>query len=164
MLSEENPWGRTITSSRPRLYTVFYEETKGLLGADGGVCLNRLKGLVGMPDTLYMTAGSHGKSREGVDGADFGKDWPNTLTRHSVRISLKIFPISGLAIDPDLFSAMLHREKKLKSQHSRLLNQHVLSYIRLRVVREFGMPDSVAQVSLFSKSLLIGQGRGRIPR
>jgi len=120
MLSEENPWGRNITTSRPRLYSTFYDETKALLGAEGAVCLSRLKGLVGMPDTLYMTTGSHGKSREAIDGAD-------------------------CAIDPDLFSAMLHREKKLKSQHTRLLNQHVLTYIRLRVVREFGMPDSVAQ-------------------
>lgn len=72
MLSEENPWGRTITTSRPRLYSVFYEETKALLGAEGAVCLSRLKGLVGMPDTLYMTTGSLGKSREAINGADCG--------------------------------------------------------------------------------------------
>jgi len=148
MLSEENPWGRTVATSRPRLYTVFYEETKSLLGAEGAVCLSRIKGLVGMPDTLYMMVGSQGRRHETVEVADLGKAFSINTTY--VYCSFCHIPYSdpfrSTAIDPDLFSAMLHREKKLKSQHSRLLNQHVLTYIRLRVVREFGMPDSVAQV------------------
>ena len=74
MLSEENPWGRTVATSRPRLYSVFYEETKSLLGAEGAVCLSRIKGLVGMPDTLYMMVGSQGRRHETLEGADLGKE------------------------------------------------------------------------------------------
>lgn len=62
-------------------------------------------------------------------------------------------------VDQELLNAMLYREKKLRSAHLRNLSnpisrERATRYIRLRVVREFGYPDYVAEVTafLFTKS------------
>ncbi|CAL8069962.1 unnamed protein product [Orchesella dallaii] len=54
-------------------------------------------------------------------------------------------------VEQELLNAMLYREKKLRSAHLRNLNnpisrERAARYIRLRVVREFGFPDYVAEL------------------
>lgn len=60
--------------------------------------------------------------------------------------------LNFVVVDQELLNAMLYREKKLRSAHLRNLSnpisrERATRYIRLRVVREFGYPDYVAEVS-----------------
>lgn len=62
-------------------------------------------------------------------------------------------------IDQEVLNAMQYREKKLRSAHLRNVNNPIARerasrYIRLRVVREFGYPDYVAEVKYYLRPLI----------
>lgn len=56
-------------------------------------------------------------------------------------------------VDVETLSSMLYRLKKLQSHHrsfNLVSRERATKYLRLRVVREFGFPDYVAEVQLIN--------------
>lgn len=120
---------------RPRLFMPYYEEIKTLLEDTAAsqqidvLRMRRSRHLPDIPDTLYMV------SRLGTNAVD-------TLSA------------SLPAPDPSTMTAMSKREQKLRStpSYQRALSlplssrQEIYRQIRLRVVREFNLPDGVADL------------------
>lgn len=120
---------------RPRLFMPYYEEVKTLL--DDPITsqqidvmrLRRSRHLPDIPDTLYMV------SRLGTNGVD-------------------VVTAALPAPDATTMMTMAKREQKLRSSPScqRALSlplssrQEIYRQIRLRVVREFNLPDGVADL------------------
>lgn len=122
---------------RPRLFMPYYEEVKTLL-EDPATSqqidvfrMRRSRHMPDIPDTLYMV------SRLATDGA------PADVVAASLP-----------APDPNTMMAMSKREQKLRNSPScqRALTlplssrQEISRQIRLRVVREFNIPDGVADL------------------
>ncbi|XP_031617998.1 BTB/POZ domain-containing protein 7 [Contarinia nasturtii] len=122
---------------RPRLFMPYYEEVKTLL-EDPATSqqidvfrMRRSRHMPDIPDTLYMV------SRLGTDGA------PADVVTASLP-----------APDPNTMMAMSKREQKLRGSPGcqRALSlplssrQEISRQIRLRVVREFNLPDGVADL------------------
>lgn len=123
---------------QPRLFMPYYEEVKVLLEDQlvQEVEIMRLRHnryIQDIPDTLYMV-----EEKPRVQGAA------------GVDVLASVLPVP----DPAIMKAMLKRETKLKQAPSsqRALNmplssRHEISrQIRLRVVREFNLPDPVADM------------------
>lgn len=122
---------------RPRLFMPYYEELKTLLEDPATsqqvdiLRMRRSRHLPDIPDTLYMV------SRLGTTGT-------------GVDIPLTQLP----APDPATMAAMAKREQKVRatagSQRAFSLplssRQEINRQIRLRVVREFNLPDGVAEL------------------
>lgn len=120
---------------RPRLFMPYYEELKTLLEGPSTsqqvdiLRMRRSRHLPDIPDTLYMV------SRLGTTGVD-------------------VLSASLPAPEPTTMAAMAKREQKLRaapsSQRAILLplssRQEINRQIRLRVVREFNLPDGVADL------------------
>lgn len=118
---------------RPRLFMPYYEEIKTLLEDPATsqqvdvLRMRRSRHLPDIPDTLYMV------SRLGTTGVD-------------------VLAAALPAPDPTTMTAMSKREQKLRtapsSQRALILplssRQEINRQIRLRVVREFNLPDGVA--------------------
>lgn len=124
---------------RPRLFMPYYEEIKTLLEDPATsqqidiLRLRRSRHLPDIPDTLYMV------SRLGTNGGSAPVD-----------VNTASIP----APDANTMMAMSKREQKLRSSPScqRALSlslssrQEINRQIRLRVVREFNLPDGVADL------------------
>lgn len=123
---------------QPRLFMPYYEEVKVLLEDQlvQEVEIMRLRHnryIQDIPDTLYM-----------VD------EKPRAQGTAGVDVLASVLPVP----DPVIMKAMLKREQKLKQSPSsqRALNMPLSSrheitrQIRLRVVREFNLPDPVADM------------------
>lgn len=120
---------------RPRLFMPYYEELKTLLEGPSTsqqvdiLRMRRNRQIQDIPDTLYMV------SRLGTTGVD-------------------VLSASLPAPEPSTMAAMAKREQKLRaapsSQRAILLplssRQEINRQIRLRVVREFNLPDGVADL------------------
>lgn len=123
---------------RPRLFMPYYEEVKTIL-EDAATSqqidvyrLRRSRHLPDIPDTLYMV------SRLSTDGAPM----------------VDIVTAASLPAPDATMMAMSKRERKLRGSPScqRALSlplssrQEIIRQIRLRVVREFNLPDGVADL------------------
>ncbi|XP_054270388.1 BTB/POZ domain-containing protein 7 [Macrosteles quadrilineatus] len=135
-----NAWVRTSPNSnglfvRPRLFMPYYEEIKALVEDQlvqevELLRLRRVRYIPDIPDTLYMV-----------------QDKPRPL---GVDVLAASIPVP----DSATMTAMLKREQKLRQSPScqralalPLSSRHeVLRQIRLRVVREFNLPDPVADL------------------
>jgi BTB/POZ domain-containing protein 7 len=123
MLADKyNPW----LTTRPRLYTPFYEEARSILRSTCGTEVTTRRGNLRLfiPDTLYMVD-EHQQSQQ------------------------QVFDDQQMVIDPEVLTAMKYREAKLRAANSRALTvsrEAISKYIRLRVVREFGFPDTVTSL------------------
>ncbi|KAB7501424.1 BTB/POZ domain-containing protein 7 [Armadillidium nasatum] len=125
---------------KPRLFTPYAEEIKCVVdehGAGGGVDLVRLQCYVShIPDTLYM-----------VD---------NTPRKHSFCATAPVDVVAAAVPvpDADTVTGMVRRERELVSttvyQRAAALlfadRRQLRRQVRLRVVREFNLPDAVADV------------------
>ncbi|XP_023288554.1 BTB/POZ domain-containing protein 7 isoform X2 [Orussus abietinus] len=123
---------------RPRLFMPYYEEIKALVEEQlvqeaELVRLRRARYIPDIPDTLYM-----------VD------DKPRPMGTVGVDVLAAALPVPDSAI----MSAMLKREQKLRQSPSclraaslPLSSRHEINrQVRLRVVREFNLPDAVADL------------------
>ncbi|XP_063707184.1 BTB/POZ domain-containing protein 7 [Culicoides brevitarsis] len=129
---------------RPRLFMPYYEEVKALLEDHMEshqielLRMRRSRHLPDIPDTLYMVSrlGKKNSSLTGTSGIDIG---------------------NAIAIPPpdaNTLVAMQKREQKLRQSAScqralslPLSSRHEINrQIRLRVVREFNLPDDVADL------------------
>lgn len=128
---------------RPRLFMPYYEEVKALLEDHMEshqielLRMRRSRHLPDIPDTLYMVSRLGKKnSTTGTSGIDIGN-------------AVAIPPP-----DPNTLVAMQKREQKLRQSPScqralslPLSSRHEINrQIRLRVVREFNLPDDVADL------------------
>lgn len=137
-----NAWIRSGKNNglfvQPRLFMPYYEEVKVLvedhLVQEVGVMrVRRLRYIPDIPDTLYM-----------VD------EKPRPMGPAGVDVLASVLPVP----DPAIMNTMLKREQKLRQSPGcqRALNmplssRHEISrQIRLRVVREFNLPDPVADM------------------
>ncbi|XP_066997729.1 BTB/POZ domain-containing protein 7 isoform X2 [Anabrus simplex] len=123
---------------RPRLFMPYYEEIKAQL-EDHMVQevelmrMRRARYIPDIPDTLYMV-----------------EDKPRSLGAAGVDILAAALPVPDVAT----MAAMLKREQKLRQSPSSqraialpLSSRHEINrQIRLRVVREFNLPDAVADL------------------
>jgi len=99
-----------------------------------------------IPDTLYMI--EDGNVAEGCSSQQ-----PNHLGLYPpscyARANEPLKPCD-IVVDPETLTTMQFRLKKLQSAHHRSLNlvsrERATRYLRLRVVREFGFPDYVAEM------------------
>ncbi|XP_022914919.2 BTB/POZ domain-containing protein 7 [Onthophagus taurus] len=123
---------------QPRLFMPYYEEVKVLvedhLVQDGEIMrMRRSRYIPDIPDTLYMV-----------------EDKPRVHGTAGVDVLASSLPVP----DPGIMNAMLKREQKLKQSPicQRALNyplssrHEIYKQIRLRVVREFNLPDPVADM------------------
>lgn len=135
-----NAWVRTSANNnglfvRPRLFMPYYEEIKALLEDQlvqevELLRLRRVRYIPDIPDTLYMV-----------------EDKPRPM---GVDVLAASIPVP----DPGTMAAMLKREQKLRQSPScqRAValplssRQEINRQIRLRVVREFNLPDPVADL------------------
>ncbi|RZF39979.1 hypothetical protein LSTR_LSTR002382 [Laodelphax striatellus] len=138
-------WVRTAPPSglfvRPRLFMPYYEEIKTLLEdrlvqeVELRLRLRRARYIADIPDTLYMVEEKHGGGGGGGAGVD---------------VLASAIP----APDAVTMAAMLKREQKLRRSPGcqraialPLSSRHEINrQIRLRVVREFNLPDQVADL------------------
>ncbi|BES93865.1 BTB POZ domain-containing protein [Nesidiocoris tenuis] len=134
-----NAWVRSTNTGlfvRPRLFMPYYEEIKAqvedqLVGEGELLRLRRARYIPDIPDTLYMVE-EKPRSAPGID------------------IIAQAIPVP----DTNTMSAMLKREQKLRSAPScqraialPLSSRHEINrQLRLRVVREFNLPDAVAHL------------------
>lgn len=125
---------------QPRLFMPYYDEVKVLVEDHlvqevEMMRMRRARYIQDIPDTLYMVEDKprlHGQPPAGVD------------------VLASVLPVP----DPTVMNAMLKREQKLRQSPScqRALNmplssrQEINRQIRLRVVREFNLPDPVADM------------------
>lgn len=129
-----NPWLNSRLSPRPRLFNPYYEEIKSIVeeqmvGEGEIMRLRRSRYIPDIPDTLYMVE-------------------ERPPRHHNIDILAHAIPVP----DVSTMSAMLKRECKLRQSPScqRALalplssRQDINRQIRLRVVREFNLPDPVA--------------------
>lgn len=134
-----NAWIRTGKNNglfvQPRLFMPYYDEVKVLVEEQlvqevEMLRLRRARYIQDIPDTLYMV-----------------EDKPRV---HGVDVLASALPVP----DPAIMNSMLMREQKLRQSPScqRALNMPLSSrheinrQIRLRVVREFNLPDPVADM------------------
>ncbi|KAL7289282.1 hypothetical protein TKK_0017216 [Trichogramma kaykai] len=123
---------------RPRLFMPYYEEIKGLVEEQMVqeqelIRLRRARYIPDIPDTLYM-----------VD------EKPRVMGAAGVDVLAAALPVP----DSATMSAMLKREQKLRQSPScqraislPLSSRHEINrQLRLRVVREFNLPDAVADL------------------
>lgn len=123
---------------QPRLFIPYYDEVKVLVEDQlvqevEMMRLRRARYMQDIPDTLYMV--EEKPRRQGPAGVD---------------VLASVLPVP----DPTVMNAMLKREQKLRQSPScqRALNMPLSSrheinrQIRLRVVREFNLPDPVADM------------------
>uniref|UniRef100_A0A224XBH5 Putative btb/poz domain-containing protein 7 isoform x1 n=1 Tax=Panstrongylus lignarius TaxID=156445 RepID=A0A224XBH5_9HEMI len=117
---------------RPRLFMPYYEEIKAQVEESGDGDLLRIRRpryIPDIPDTLYMV---------------------DEKPRHAIDIIAQAIPVPDCAT----MSAMLKREQKLRQSPScqramalPLSSRHEINrQLRLRVVREFNLPDPVAHL------------------
>uniref|UniRef100_A0A0K8SQ25 BTB domain-containing protein n=1 Tax=Lygus hesperus TaxID=30085 RepID=A0A0K8SQ25_LYGHE len=134
-----NAWVRSTNTGlfvRPRLFMPYYEEIKAqvedqLVGEGELMRLRRARYIPDIPDTLYMVE-EKPRPAPGID------------------IIAQAIPVP----DSNTMSAMLKREQKLRSAPScqraialPLSSRHEINrQLRLRVVREFNLPDAVAHL------------------
>lgn len=129
-----NPWLNSRLSPRPRLFNPYYEEVKSIVeeqmvGEGEIMRLRRSRYIPDIPDTLYMVE-------------------ERPPRQQSIDILAHAIPVP----DVTTMSGMLKRECKLRQSPScqRALalplssRQDINRQIRLRVVREFNLPDPVA--------------------
>lgn len=143
---------------RPRLFMPYYEEIKTLLEDRIAsqqmdiLRMRRSRHLPDIPDTLYMvsrlgTTGGVGANGGGGGGAGSGGIG-------GLSSGLDIVAVALPAPDPNTMISMTKREQKLRRSPScqRALTLPLSSrpeinrQIRLRVVREFNLPDAVADL------------------
>ncbi|KAL4237497.1 BTB/POZ domain-containing protein 7 [Mactra antiquata] len=131
----------------PRLFTPYYEEVKSLLeerlasGHEHDLTRVRPIQMSSIPDTLYMVEDPHYIQQ-------FMSYNPSPL--QSIDIVSGTIPVPG----SDTLRLMVQHEQELQSlpQVQRAFNQSyvdrhsVMEQIQLRVVREFGWPDSTVKV------------------
>uniref|UniRef100_A0A1A9Z0E9 BTB domain-containing protein n=1 Tax=Glossina pallidipes TaxID=7398 RepID=A0A1A9Z0E9_GLOPL len=146
---------------RPRLFMPYFEEVKALLEdrmtsshhqADL-MRMRRSRQMPDIPDTLYMVSRMNATANSGVGGGGVG-----TAGGDSVDILAAAATIPPP--DTQTLAAMLKREHKLRQSpmcqralHLPLSSKHEIDrQIRLRVVREFNLPDAVSD--LLETSLL----------
>lgn len=123
---------------RPRLFMPYYEEIKVLVEDQlveevELLRMRRARYMQDIPDTLYMV-----------------EDKPRVHGTAGVDVLAAALPVP----DPAIMNAMLKREQKLRQSPScqRAINMPLSSrheinrQIRLRVVREFNLPDPVADM------------------
>ncbi|KAK5639289.1 hypothetical protein RI129_011781 [Pyrocoelia pectoralis] len=123
---------------RPRLFMPYYEEIKVLVEDQlveevELLRMRRARYMQDIPDTLYMV-----------------EDKPRVHGAAGVDVLAAALPVP----DPAIMKAMLKREQKLRQSPScqRAINMPLSSrhdinrQIRLRVVREFNLPDPVAEM------------------
>lgn len=137
-----NAWIRTGKNNglfvRPRLFMPYYEEVKVLLEDQliqevEMLRIRRARYMQDIPDTLYMV-----------------EDKPRIHGTAGVDVLAAALPVPDVAT----MSAMLKREQKLRQSPScqraialQLSSRHEINrQIRLRVVREFNLPDQVANM------------------
>lgn len=137
-----NAWIRTGKNNglfvRPRLFMPYYEEVKVLLEDQmiqdvEMLRIRRARYMQDIPDTLYMV-----------------EDKPRIHGTAGVDVLAAVLPVPDVAT----MSAMLKREQKLRQSPScqrainlQLSSRHEINrQIRLRVVREFNLPDQVAKI------------------
>ncbi|KAK9889067.1 hypothetical protein WA026_004339 [Henosepilachna vigintioctopunctata] len=136
-----NAWIRSGKNNglfvQPRLFMPYYDEVKVLVEDQlvqevEMMRMRRARYMQDIPDTLYMV---EEQPRRGPVGLD---------------VLASVLPVP----DPAIMSAMLKREQKLRSSPGcqRAINmplssrQEINRQIRLRVVREFNLPDPVADM------------------
>lgn len=143
---------------RPRLFMPYYEEIKTLLEDRIAsqqmdmLRMRRSRHLPDIPDTLYMvsrlgTTGGVGANGGGGGGAGSGGIG-------GLSSGLDIVAVALPAPDPSTMISMTKREQKLRlspsSQRALTLplssRPEINRQIRLRVVREFNLPDAVADL------------------
>ncbi|XP_077279621.1 BTB/POZ domain-containing protein 7 isoform X2 [Temnothorax americanus] len=123
---------------RPRLFMPYYEEIKSLVEEQmiqeaDLVRLRRPRYVADIPDALYMV-----------------EEKPRAMGTAGVDVLAAAFPVP----DSATMAAMLKREQKLKQSPScqraislPLSSRHEINrQVRLRVVREFNLPDTVADL------------------
>ncbi|XP_043505972.1 BTB/POZ domain-containing protein 7 [Polistes fuscatus] len=123
---------------RPRLFMPYYEEIKSLVEEQivhdtDLIRLQRTRYVADIPDALYM-----------VD------EKPRTMGTAGVDVLAAAFPVP----DSSTMAAMLKREQKLRQSPSCLRaidlplssRSEINRQVRLRVVREFNLPDAVADI------------------
>lgn len=123
---------------QPRLFMPYYDEVKVLVEDQlvqevELLRMRRARYMQDIPDTLYMV-----------------EDKPRAHGTAGVDVLASVLPVP----DPAIMNAMLKREQKLRQSPScqRALNMPLSSrheinrQIRLRVVREFNLPDPVADM------------------
>uniref|UniRef100_A0A1I8MTT8 BTB domain-containing protein n=1 Tax=Musca domestica TaxID=7370 RepID=A0A1I8MTT8_MUSDO len=145
---------------RPRLFMPYFEEIKALLEDRMTsshhqaelMRMRRSRQMPDIPDTLYMVSRMNAASNSGVGNAGVGS---GTYTVDILAAAAAIPPP-----DTQTLAAMLKREHKLRQSqlcqralHLPLSSKHEIDrQIRLRVVREFNLPDAVSD--LLETSLL----------
>lgn len=145
---------------RPRLFMPYFEEIKALLEDRMTsshhqaelMRMRRSRQMPDIPDTLYMVSRMNAASNSGVGNAGVGS---GTDTVDILAAAAAIPPP-----DTQTLAAMLKREHKLRQSqlcqrafHLPLSSKHEIDrQIRLRVVREFNLPDAVSD--LLETSLL----------
>uniref|UniRef100_A0A1A9VLI5 BTB domain-containing protein n=1 Tax=Glossina austeni TaxID=7395 RepID=A0A1A9VLI5_GLOAU len=146
---------------RPRLFMPYFEEVKALLEdrmtsshhqADL-MRMRRSRQMPDIPDTLYMVSRMSATANSGVGGSGVGTAGGDCVD---------ILAAAATIPPPDTqtLAAMLKREHKLRQSpmcqralHLPLSSKHEIDrQIRLRVVREFNLPDAVSD--LLETSLL----------
>ncbi|KAH8394123.1 hypothetical protein KR215_010229 [Drosophila sulfurigaster] len=147
---------------RPRLFMPYFEEVKALLEDRMATShhqvelqrMRRSRHFPDIPDTLYMVSRMNAAStHSGGFAAGIGNDGPD-----------KVDPTALPPPDSLTISAMRKREHKLRQspmcQRALLLplsSRHEIDrQIRLRVVREFNLPDEVSD--LLENSMLTNKG------
>lgn len=123
---------------RPRLFMPYYEEIKSLVEEQmipeaDLVRLRRPRYVADIPDALYMV-----------------EEKPRVMGTAGVDVLAAVFPVP----DSATMAAMLKREQKLRQSPScqraislPLSSRHEINrQVRLRVVREFNLPDTVADL------------------
>jgi hypothetical protein len=116
--------------TRPRYIQSFHHEIKAVLfSTQNSFVQNPTASTAScIPDTLYMLDANNATTSTGCASGSAMVD-------------------NNIVIEPELLAAMKQREKKLCSQNKDTdLTSCLLQYIRLRIVREFGFPDSTVQV------------------
>ncbi|XP_061173068.1 BTB/POZ domain-containing protein 7-like [Saccostrea echinata] len=130
---------------RPRLFGPYYEDAKAVLeerlsqGPDQESGRVRTIQMSSIPDTLYM-----------VDNSQYPSNYVNPPSCNTVDIIAGTIPVP----DNATIHRMLHRERELQSSPTAqralslpLSDRRAVSYqLRLRTVREFGLPDSTIEV------------------
>ncbi|KAI8116725.1 BTB/POZ domain-containing protein 7 [Lucilia cuprina] len=145
---------------RPRLFMPYFEEVKALLEDRMTsshhqaelMRMRRSRQMPDIPDTLYMVSRMNAASNSGVGNTGVGS---GTDTVDILAAAAAIPPP-----DTQTLAAMLKREHKLRQSpmcqralHLPLSSKHEIDrQIRLRVVREFNLPDAVSD--LLETSLL----------
>lgn len=145
---------------RPRLFMPYFEEIKALLEDRMTsshhhaelMRLRRSRQMPDIPDTLYMVSRMNAASNSGVGNAGVGS---GTDTVDILAAAAAIPPP-----DTQTLAAMLKREHKIRQSqlcqrafHLPLSSKHEIDrQIRLRVVREYNLPDAVSD--LLETSLL----------